>query len=131
MPDPTTERRTLPFADFLAEHNNGVGHRAAGEALQRLVAAVLDTGKKGSLTVKVSVATMDGADNTLVTLVEVKETLPTAAPRPAVFYADDEGNLTRSDPNQLQFDGLKEVEAPVVKDAPAAPVARAVAGGDA
>ncbi len=122
--------RTRPFADFLADHNGGQGHRQAGEALQRLVAAVLDTGKKGTVTLKVTVGTMDGADNTLVTTIEVAEKLPAVAPKPQVFYADDDNNLTRSDPNQLVFDSLKEVPAPAVKEAPAAPPVRA-AGGDA
>jgi hypothetical protein len=121
--------RTRPFADFLAEHNQGAGHRQAGEALQRLVAAVQDTGKKGSVTIKVDVAQMKDDETLLVTTVTVTEKLPVASPKPAIFYADDEGNLTRTDPRQLSFDGLKEVPAPELKDAPAAPAV--AAAGDA
>lgn len=98
-------RRTRPFADFLQEHNNGVGHRQAGEALQRLVGAVLDTGKKGSVTLTVQVEPMKGAPDTMVTVVEVKEKLPVNPPKGAVFYADDDHNLTRRDPNQPTLGG--------------------------
>lgn len=125
------EGRVRPFADFLAEHNNGAGHREAGEKLKELVQAVLDTGKKGSLTLKVGVVAMD--DTTLVTTVEVTSTLPKVAAKGAVFYADAEGNLTRTDPSQLTFDSLKEVPAPTaeIKDVPAAPEPVAIAGGEA
>ena len=123
-----TDGRTRPFADFLAEHNQGVGHRQAGEALQRLVAAVQDTGKKGSITIRVDVAQMKDDETLLVTTVAVTEKLPVSSPKPAIFYADDENNLVRTDPRQMTFEGLKEVPAPTLKDAPAAP---AVAAGDA
>ncbi len=122
------ERRTRPFADFLAEHNKGSEARQAGEALQALVAAVQDTGKKGSVAVKVDVAPMKNAETMLITTVTVASKLPSIEPKSAVFYADDDSNLVRSDPRQLTFDSLKEV--------PAAPVTelreagRGAAGGD-
>lgn len=109
LPDP--ERRTRPFADFLAEHNKGSGARQAGEALQTVVAAVLETGKKGNVTVRVDVAPMKNADGLLVTTVTVATKLPVVEPKPAVFYADDEHNLVRDDPRQLTFDSLREVPA--------------------
>ena len=115
--------RTRPFADFLAEHNNGLGHRQSGEALQRLVAAVQDTGKKGSVTIRVDVAQMKDDETLLITVINVTEKLPVAPAKPAIFYADDEGNLTRSDPRQMSFDSLKEVPAPTLQDPAVAAVA--------
>ncbi len=110
---PAAERRTRPIADFLAEHNKGAGAREASEQLQALVAAVQETGKKGTVTITVSVAPMKGGDNSvLITSVNVAAKLPVVEPKPAVFYADDDGNLVRNDPNQLTFEGLKEVPAP-------------------
>jgi hypothetical protein len=114
------ERRTRPFADFLAEHNRGAGHTRASEELQRVVTAVRDTGKKGVLTVKVSVEPMKNAPDTLLTTVVVDAKVPEDAPKAAVFYADEDGNLTRTDPNQLQFDGLREVDQPTLRDTDAA-----------
>lgn len=121
MAETTEEKRTRPFADFLSEHNNGHGHRRASEALQAVVQAVVETGKKGSVAVTVSVEPMKGAeDGTLMLTVNVAEKIPTEPVKAAVFYADEDGNLTRNDPRQLSFDSLREVEAkPEPKSVPA------------
>lgn len=120
-------RTTRPFADFLSDHNNGQGHRKAGETLQELVAAVVDTGKKGSMTVTVTIEPMKNAeDGTLLTHVAVTAKVPTLPDRAAVFFADGENNLRRTDPRQLTFDSLKEVEPPAVAEVKAAPAPAAV-----
>lgn len=120
----TEDRQVRPFAAFLQEHNNGVGHTQASEALQRLALAVVDTGKKGAVTIKVSVEPMKGAEGTLVTTVVVDEKLPVNPPKAAVFYADGDGNMTRTDPNQPVIEGLREVGQTEVR------TPRAAQGGD-
>lgn len=127
MSDSTEETEgPKPFSEFLHEHNRGAGHQRASESLQALVAAVLDTGKKGSVTVTVSVEPMKGNPDAMLTTIDVKEKLPTNPLRGAVFYADDDGNLSRTDPGQLQLDVKDGPEAPTVRDAPAAPAVRSV-----
>lgn len=128
--DKTEGRRTRPFADFFAEHNRGAEHIKASEALQELVTAVVDTGKKGSVTITVAVEPMKGTDaSTMLTTITVVSKLPQQPIKSAVFYADDEGNLRREDPRQLTFDGLKTVDGPgEAKDVPVAPL-RDTAGG--
>ena len=130
MPDqPTDERRTRPFADFLADHNRGAQHTEVSQALQDVVGAVVDTGKKGSVTLTVNVEPMKSAETgTLLTTVVVSSKVPTIPARGAVFYADAENNLVREDPRQPELSGLKDVSAPAIKDGPAAP---RLAGGDA
>lgn len=133
MTETPEEKRTRPFADFLQEHNNGHGHRKASIALQDVVQAVVETGKKGSVTITVAVEPMKGAeDGTLMLTVNVAEKIPTEPVKAAVFYADDDGNLTRNDPRQLSFDSLREVGQPAgeLREAPAKAEPRAV-GGDA
>lgn len=131
-PTPDDERRTRPFADFLAEHNKGVSHRKVSEALQEVVTAVVETGKKGSVALTVSVEPMKGAeDGTLMITVNTTSKVPVEPVKAAVFYADDEGNLTRTDPRQLSFDSLKEAPAPAAAEArelPATGPARVVGG---
>lgn len=137
MPTTTSEadeRQTRPFADFLAEHNNGASHRKASVALQDVVQAVVDTGKKGSVSINVAVEPMKGAeDGTLMLTVTVAEKIPTEPVKAAVFYADDDGNLTRNDPRQLSFDSLREVEGPAAADRKVLPpkAAPRAVGGDA
>lgn len=110
MSEKPEERRTRPFADFLAEHNRGAGHTKASELMQEVVGAVRDTGKKGVLTIKVMIEPLKNQEDTLLTVIEVDAKLPVNPPKAAVFYADEDNNLQRNDPNQLQFDGLREIE---------------------
>lgn len=117
-------RQTKPFAGFLQEHNRGAGHRHASEALQRVVAAVQDTGKKGSVVVTVNLEPMKGNDDALLTTVNVVEKIPVTPPKAAVFYADADHNLQRTDPQQLQFEGLKGVEGPEVRETKPAPAVK-------
>lgn len=130
MVDTTEEepRRVRPFADFLAEHNRGQSAGKAALDLQTVVEAVKQTGKKGSVSVTVSVEPMKGNPDAMLTTITVVSKVPTDPPKAAVFYADEDGNLQRTDPGQLAFESLKEVEAPEVRDAPARPQ---VVGGDA
>lgn len=129
---PTDEkagRRTRPFADFLADHNRGAQAREAAEALQEVVGSVVDTGKKGSITVTINIEPMKSADaGTLLTTVLVSKKVPVIPARGAVFYADADDNLVREDPKQPTFDGLAAVGAPEVREGAQAP---RVVGGDA
>lgn len=128
QPTEADDRRVRPFADFLLEHRSGAAHTRAGELLQEVVGAVLDTGKKGSVTLTVSIEQMKNAPDTLLTTINVTSKVPVEAPKAAVFYADRDRNLQRTDPNQLQFEGLKEVEGPRIRDERVVP--GRVVGGD-
>lgn len=116
-PPEDAERRVRPFADFLLEHNKGAAHTKAGELMQEVVQAVIDTGKKGTVILRVHVEPMKNTADTLLTTVIAEAKVPANPPKAAVFYADEDGNLSRTDPNQLQFDGLKEVEPPRLRPA--------------
>jgi hypothetical protein len=116
MSDQPTEddRQVVPFAAFLQEHNRGASHTKASEALQEVVNAVVDTGKKGSVVLTVSLEPMKQADEgTLLVTVNVVSKAPQEPACAAVFYADDAGNLTRKDPRQLalELEGIREVPA--------------------
>jgi hypothetical protein len=125
MSDPTDEAvaAPTPFSEFMLEHNRGAQHHRASEALQELVSAVQDTGKKGSLTITVGVEQMKGNADALFTTIDVKTKLPVNPPKAAIFYADDDGRLSRTDPGQLQFPED-------VKEAPAAAEPRDVPTGE-
>jgi hypothetical protein len=109
MPETTEqaedEVRTRPFADVLATLNKGRTHTELSEKLQQLVGAVIETGKKGSITLQITVeptkteGLLEVSDNVTVKM-------PTFARAASIFFADDEFNLTRNDPNQssLPFD---------------------------
>lgn len=104
------ERHVRPFAETLVALNGGTTHAEASNLLADLVAAVRDTGKKGSLTLTVDLAPLKGASNQLVVAAHVSVKAPKADSRTAVFFVDSNGGLSRNDPNQLELDGLRVVE---------------------
>lgn len=103
--------QTRPFADFLRETAQGKTHEELSEGLQDLVARVLDTGKKGALTLKINVEPMKGGGKQLLVSDEITLRLPEHDRQAAVFFADRENNLVRNDPRQLSFESLREVPA--------------------
>jgi hypothetical protein len=96
---PPDDRQTRPFADVLNSLRRGRTHREASNNLQELVQAVAATGKQGSitLTLKVSKSKVSG-------MVEIDDTVKVKLPDPprdaSMYFADDDGNLTKDDPRQ-------------------------------
>lgn len=104
----TDEPRVRPFSDWLREQAKGRSHDELSEGLRDLVARVKDTGKKGVLTYVVTVELLKDSD-ALVVKDEIKLKLPEHDRDASLFWADADGNLVRSDPNQLTFESLREI----------------------
>ena len=107
------EPEVRPFATWLLEQSGGKTHDELSQALVDLVARVRDTGKKGNVSLTVTVATLKGDADVLVVSDEIRLHLPEHDRKASLFYPDKDGNLTRKDPNQLSFDSLREVPANV------------------
>ena len=107
-----TDQPIRPFADFLREQNRGRTHYELGEALHDLVARVEDTGKKGTLTLVVTVEPLKGAEEALTVSDEIKLKLPEHDRGASIFFRGRDGNLQREDPNQPVFEALREVAPP-------------------
>ena len=60
---------------------------------------------------------MKGDTDVLVISDEIKLRLPEHDRKASLFYTDKTGNLTRSDPQQLAFESLREVPAGFTLDA--------------
>lgn len=108
----TTEPVIRPFADWLREQSKGKTHDELSDALHDLIAKVRDTGKKGTLALVVTVSPLKDDIDVLVVSDEIKLKLPEHDRKASMFYPDEHGNLSRTDPHQLTFDSLKEVPAP-------------------
>lgn len=104
----TPERK--PFALVLQEMRKGGLHTELGDELAALVQQCIRTGKKGSLTLTLSVDPKDGTNEEALVVVDDK--IVVKAPRfdtPAtVYWADDKGNLQRDRPSQGKLP-LREV----------------------
>lgn len=95
-----------PFDQTLRELGEGSTNHELGDALHRLIDRVQDTGKGGSLTLTIAVAS-DGAGR-----IAVKDTVSLKLPehnRPTTsFYVDKQGNPSRRDPNQPALPNLDD-----------------------
>lgn len=104
-----------PFADWLREQGKGKAHDELSAALHKLVNTVHETGKKGQLVFSVTIQPMKKNPDVLEVTDDVVVKLPKHDRKASIFYPDANGNLTRTDPHQLQFEGLREV--PAAEDA--------------
>lgn len=91
-----------PFADFLDEHRKGATHAELSKVLAEVVTAVADTGKKGSITLKIKVKSSgDG-------MVTIEDEIKSEAPEPdrsaSMFFYDELGNVSRHDPSQTRLE---------------------------
>lgn len=108
-----------PFAVFLQEHKRGALAGELAATLQEVVAAVIEHGKKGSVTLKLDVAPSKDGMTVFVTD-DVKKSVPKADRGGSIMFPDAKGNLHRSDPNQMRLERFHVVETaaeePVVVD---------------
>jgi hypothetical protein len=106
-----TEMETMsarPITDLLREHRNGVTLDELSDALRDLVAAVVEEGKAGKLTMTLSVKPAGRDSGALEVGCEIKSAPPKKTPGVSIFFASPESNLVRQDPRQQGFD-LREV----------------------
>jgi hypothetical protein len=118
--DPPGDRTIRPFAAILQEVGAGRLHDRVSEQLADVTAAVAATGKKGTVTLVVTVEPLKGGKSkagitdTLVVTGKSAAKVPEgddSAPT-SVFFHDASGNLVRNDPNQpeLPIRGLNTVK---------------------
>jgi hypothetical protein len=94
----TTEKRT--FSSVLFDINKGKTHAQLGDELRALVAAVVETGKAGSLTLRLDVKPLGGNDEGITITGRVASKLPAFATPASVFFVDADLNHKRTPGNQ-------------------------------
>lgn len=105
---PTDDGKQLrPFAAVLQDIQGGTVANDAAAAMQELVNAVNELGKKGELTLKLVVQPLKGNTTALSVSGEVTVKAPKPEPATAVFFYDAAGNLMRDDPKQAEIPNLR------------------------
>lgn len=104
-------RRIRPIADVLRDLGQGALVDDAGVALQDLVRDVRAIGKKGRLTLTVDVAPMKGDSGAVMVHAKTDIRPPATEPIGGVFFADDDGVLSKDDPRQMKL-SLRDVSGP-------------------
>lgn len=97
----TTEQR--PFASVLLDLNKGKTHAQLGDELRDVVAAVVETGKAGSLTLRLDVKALSGNDEGITITARVGSKVPVFDSPASVFFVDAEHNLNRNPINQTNL----------------------------
>jgi hypothetical protein len=98
-----------PFLDLLAELRRGRVNSELTEETHKLLAACTDTGKKGQITLTLTFEPDKDDDQRFRVTDAITVKTPKRNVKPSLFFLTGEGNLTRTDPNQETFDGLREV----------------------
>lgn len=99
------------FMATVADLRSGRTQDDLTEQLSALVKAVEETGKKGTLTLTISVA--PAAKNSTLLKIDdvVTAKIPAADRAPTLMFVDGEHNLSLSDPNSTPKGNLKSVDA--------------------
>ncbi|QCW22483.1 hypothetical protein SEA_NEOBUSH_52 [Gordonia phage Neobush] len=109
-----TDSNEQDFAAVFMQHAKGRAHTEASKKLAEVVEAVMETGKPGSITVKLTIS----RDKDLASVVKIADQvaakIPTE-PRRSMWFPDDDGQLHRNDPRQTSLfeDGpVEKIQAP-------------------
>jgi len=97
------------FNEIIAEVDHGNLHHLLSEALEQVSAGVLETNKAGSLTLTLKLKV--NKDNQIFMDSEVKKKVPEQGVATSLFFADENGSLSRRDPKQGDmFQGVQAVK---------------------
>jgi lambda repressor-like predicted transcriptional regulator len=108
-PAPDTEPANT-FATTLAQLGKGSSLAELSTKLTEAVAAARNTHKKAELKYKLIIAPVKGTEGTQVIVTDdVAVKLPSIDRKPTLFFTDEDGTLSRKDPNQR--DWIDEAEA--------------------
>lgn len=97
------EAQPAEFAAFFVQHLAGRSNEEISEEFHKLLAAVNEHGKKGSLTITVNVEPPKGHIDGAPVVISIDSVLkaPKASAPPSLYFVDNDGNATRHDPRQL------------------------------
>lgn len=107
--EPDGEKHIDPsFNSLLTQHRMGGCLDELGQAIRNIVDAALLTGKPGGITLKIVIAPTKSAAIEIYDDIQVK--MPKAEKAGSLFFAGEDGQLSRNNPNQLEMK-LRTVEA--------------------
>lgn len=101
MPDNDNKQE---LATFLVQHQKGIAHDKVSQEFREAVAAVQEHGKAATVTLQLKIEPFKGNPDVLSTTITSTAKIPKPAPKPAVYYPDEEGGLHRNNPEQREFD---------------------------
>lgn len=110
------------FVTILAQLDEGNVSAQLTEQMRRLTLGVLDTRKKGSLTLRIDV---DAEGRMLVLKSKINVKVPQGDTEASMFFADKEGFLRKDDPLQVPLKGVPTKAPAQLRSVTPAPAASA------
>lgn len=106
------ERQGVEFVEFVMTHRKGAMNLDVTEALDELVKAVTEIGKTGTLTLTITVSTIESDTDVILGIAdEVKVRPPKRKGDPGLFYLQSpDGQIGRNAPQQSIYDHLPKDE---------------------
>lgn len=89
------------FNQILAGYDSGVLLDEIGAALRECTEAAMMVGKPAKLTLELTIS--NTAKGALSVTPKITTKIPEVAPNAAIFFADENFNLTRNDPSQREL----------------------------
>lgn len=105
-----------PALDVIGDLRRGKAHHDLTERLHDLIAACMDTGKKGELVLKLTIEPDPDDESRMKVSDQIAVKTPQRTQKPSLFFVDTDGNLTRSDPAQTSIDGVSDATTPTSID---------------
>lgn len=99
MPHP---KHSVNFLELMQSFRRGEMLRVADAELEKVMQAMTDTGGDGCLTIKIPLK-FNKAGQVEVTP-SITSKIPQRAMGTGIYFADDDGRLSRRDPNQLDIE---------------------------
>jgi hypothetical protein len=99
---PMATKHELNFAEFLQSFRRGELLHQGDQRLTELMEAIRDTGGNGSLTLKLSFKVNKAGQIEITPDMTIKK--PARALGTGIYFATDDGRLTRRDPNQMDIE---------------------------
>lgn len=110
----TVQKEVTPFTQTLNFLERGCLNAELTEELAELVKAVRETGRKGTVTLKINVALMKGSEDTVNISADVNTSKPRSDRAQTIMFSTYDGDLLRDDPHQASLD-LREVLKPATQ----------------
>lgn len=93
----------VPFTDVLGQIRKGAVTEELNKALLAVNEAVIATGKKGELTLKLEVKPMKGNRAQVTVAANISTKTPKEELPEGIFFLTNDGDLVRNDPDQQEL----------------------------
>lgn len=104
----TADAVSVDFVQFLKDHARGKTAHDMSVELQAVVKAIRETGGKGSVTLKIHLMPANGDVDRIIVTDQITTITPKPARTASLFFSDDNGSMSRTDPQMTMEFAEKE-----------------------